>query len=274
MRPLLKWVGGKTQLLSEVFALFPETIRDYYEPFVGGGSVLLHLLASGISVRTIYASDTNPILINFYKAVQSNVEELIVCLTSIQTEYTNSANKEEFYYEMRTLFNATPHDSVDSAARFLFLNKTCFRGVYREGPRGFNVPFGHYKSTEFFDESEVRKFSEMIRRVVFTCESFETALKKPKKGDFVYADPPYVPEKATSFVGYVADGFSKHKELFDMLRGLPCEFVMSNSNVPLVVESFPEYTIKKVEARRAIHSKDPGSRTIEVLITKSSQGIR
>lgn len=270
MKPLLKWVGGKTQLLSEVFAMFPKSIRNYYEPFVGGGSVLLHLLGSGIPVQTVYASDTNPILINFYKSVQSRVEEFLAAVAYLHVHYVNAEDKEHFYYQMRDLFNKTPHDGVESAALFLFLNKTCFRGVYREGPYGFNVPFGHYKSTEFFHEKEVREFSSAIQRVVFTHESFESALTKAEADDFVYADPPYVPEKATSFVGYVADGFDKHETLFQMLKELPCPFLMSNSSALPVHDAFPEpYQVKKVEARRAIHSKDPGSRTYEVLVTRS-----
>lgn len=271
MKPLLKWVGGKTQLLSEVFSLFPETICDYYEPFLGGGSVLLHLLDSGISVRTIYASDTNPILINFYKIVQTKVDAFLAAIAYIHVNYVDAEDKEQFYYSMRTLFNKTPHDGIESAALFFFLNKTCFRGVYREGPNGFNVPFGHYKSTEFFHEKDVRDVSRAIQGVVFTCEPFETAMLKPKTCDFVYADPPYVPEKATSFVGYTADGFDKHETLFKMLKELPCPFLMSNSNATIVHDAFPiPYEVKKVEARRAIHSKDPGSRTYEVLVTKSA----
>lgn len=265
MKPLLKWVGGKTQILPEILARFPKEVANYHEPFLGGGSVLLGALESVRITGTVYASDVNPILIDFYTTVQKHPEEFLAEVRDLIQEYKASSDREAFYYSMRDLFNDSP-----SAARFFFLNKTCFRGVYREGPRGFNVPFGHYASTDFLDEAHVREVSAAIQTVVFTCESFEDALKRPKVGDFVYADPPYIPETQTSFVGYVSGGFTKHELLFTTLKNLPCSFLLSNSNVPLVRESFPEpYIVDVVTARRAIHSKKPGSQTTETL-TRSS----
>jgi DNA adenine methylase len=268
MKPVHKWVGGKTQILSDVLSRFPREIVNYHEPFVGGGSVLLGLLASpDIRVTgTVYASDVNPILINFYQTVQTRLEDLLAHLRTLVQEYTASEDREAFYYRTRDAFNQTLHDTVESAALFLFLNKTCFRGVYREGPRGFNVPFGHYKTTDVLDESNLRSVSAAIQKVVFTCESFEKALVRPTAGDFVYADPPYIPETQTSFVGYVAGGFAKHALLFETLKTLPCPFLLSNSNVPLVRESFPApYTVDVITVRRAIHSKKPESQTTETL---------
>jgi DNA adenine methylase len=273
MKPLLKWVGGKTQILPDVLGRFPKTIANYHEPFLGGGSVLLGLLGSpDIAVSgTCYASDVNPILINFYQTVQRRLEDLISDVRTLVREYAASDDREAFYYRMRDRFNQVSHDSVESAALFLFLNKTCFRGVYREGPRGFNVPFGHYTTTDVLDEANLRGVSAAIQSVVFTCESFEAALARPKAGDFVYADPPYIPETQTSFVGYVAGGFTKHKILFDTLKSLQCPFLLSNSNVPLVRESFPDpYTVDVITVRRAIHSKKPESKTTETL-TRSSE---
>jgi DNA adenine methylase len=173
---------------------------------------------------------------------------------------------------MRNLFNSLPKDGPESAALFLFLNKTGFRGVYREGPNGYNVPFGHYKKTDVLDETAIREVSHHIQNVIFTCEGFETALARATNpDDFVYVDPPYAPETETSFVGYVAGGFDEHGKLFDTLRGLPCSFLMSNSDVPLVRQAFPSptYTTDVVLARRAIHSRDPSRQTREVLVTKS-----
>jgi DNA adenine methylase len=164
----------------------------------------------------------------------------------------------------------------EHAATFLFLNHTCFRGLYREGPRGFNVPFGHYKCTTVFDESHIRNMSNLIQKVIFTCEDFETAIAKANVGDFMYLDPPYVPETLTSFVGYTSDGFdsTKHKKLFDMLHTTPARFLLSNSNVPLVCSSFiGDFEIRSIQVRRAIHSKDPSTKTTEVLITNKSNHL-
>lgn len=267
MKPLLKWVGGKTQILLNVLSTFPETIQTYHEPFVGGGSVLLAVLSR--VTGAIYASDINPCVINFYSMVKSFPEHLIVCVQVLQTAYDTADDKEAFYYAMRDLFNNTSRDGPESAALFLFLNKAGFRGLYREGPNGFNVPFGHYKKITIAEEAHIRIVSKAIQRVVFRCQGFESSLSHVKIGDFVYVDPPYVPESLTSFVGYVAGGFDKHATLFDMLKQLPCSFVMSNSDVPVVRESFVGYTLRQIVAKRAIHSKDPSASTMELLVSNS-----
>lgn len=272
MKPLLKWVGGKTQLLDHVLALVPRTMRNYYEPFVGGGSVLLAILTSPDITVTghVYASDVNPNLINVYRSVQSSPEEVNVCLRILEAEQGD--DPEAFYYRMRDLFNATPPEGPQHAALFLYLNKTCFRGVYREGPNGFNVPYGHSKTLNLPNLDTLREMSHVLQRVTFSCESFTEVLPRVGEDDFVYVDPPYVPETLRSFVGYVAGGFTLHAELFAGLKALPCRFLMSNSETPLVRDAFPEpYMTKRVAARRAIHSKDPSSTTYELLITTSAE---
>lgn len=298
MKPCLKWVGGKTQILDTVLALFPKHIRNYYEPFIGGGSVLLGLLskvqAGDITVTgTVYASDLNPILIGLYKTIQSNPDGLIASVKELTTDFAACtgtdvnrqaetredamSSQESYYYWIRSRFNAlTPAEKLSSSgsAMFLFLNKTCFRGVYREGPHGFNVPFGNYKNPTILEEDHIRSMSTLLQGVVFTVSSFQDALTRVRTGDFVYLDPPYAPEAKTSFVSYTADGFGleNHNELFRLCRSLH-SFLMSNADVPLVREAFPEseYTIHVVECRRAIHSKKPNAKTNEVLIlTKSS----
>jgi DNA adenine methylase len=274
MKTPLKWVGGKTQILAQVLAEFPRTIQNYYEPFLGGGSVLFGLLESGIDVKgTLYASDVNPVLINFFTMLKEKPHHLIACFNVLVSEYTGSDNQEDFYYRIRAMFNGMPKDGPEAAATFLFLNRTCFRGVYREGPNGFNVPFGHYKSAPTVDESTILALSSAIQRVTFRCEEFESALNRVAPGDFVYLDPPYVPETSTSFVGYVAGGFSSdmHSRLFECLRALPTQFVMSNADVPLLETEFPPpFQTKKIGVRRAIHSRDPSSTATEVLITNGS----
>jgi DNA adenine methylase len=267
VKPFLKWVGGKTQIIGEIMSMFPKEINNYYEPFLGGGSVLLALLTQRkhglIKLEgTIFASDLNENLIGLYKQIQSNYIELIAEVKRLlQTPMT-----ETYYYELRSRFNETPKATIESSALFLYLNKTCFRGIYREGPRGFNVPFGHYKTCSIFDENHIKEVSELIRDVTFINCGFEKALENLKEGDFVYLDPPYAPVNAKSFVGYTSDGFSQHSELFELCKNMNTKFLMSNADVPLVKETFSEYETKIISCRRAINSKSPASRQNEVLI--------
>ena len=157
---------------------------------------------------------------------------------------------------------------------FIFLNKTCFRGVYREGPNGFNVPFGNNINASILDEQHILAISDLIKDVVFTQQTYAGVLECTVNGDFVYLDPPYAPEKETSFVSYNVEGFTidNHKHLFKQcadMTGRNVKLVMSNSEVPLVCDTFkmPLYTTKIISCRRMINSKNPKARTNEVLIT-------
>ena len=274
MKPVIKWVGGKTQILDKVLAKFPRNIQNYHEPFTGGGSVLLGLLSSiqagVISVSgNIYASDLNENLIGLYKNIQTNPVELIEQLKKL------SINTEEYYYSIRSSFNQqTDRMSIETSAMFIYLNKTCFRGIYREGPNGFNVPFGHYKNPKIVDEEHILAVSDLIKPVVFTHGSFDQTLEKVESGDFVYLDPPYAPETNTSFVSYNSGGFGleTHQELFRLCNTLNdngVSFLMSNADVSLVKNVFPSptYITDIISCRRAINSKNPESRTNEVLIS-------
>ena len=183
-------------------------------------------------------------------------------------------SKESNYYWLRKQYNTLDKNDIKSSALFLILNKLCFRGVYREGPNGFNVPFGHYKNTPtIITEETLDNISNLIKNVEFKCIDFREAFKNIYKNDFVYLDPPYVPEKDTSFVGYTNNSFKKedHEELFKLTKKLnkKCKFLMSNSKVPLILETFDKdkYNVEDIECRRAIHSKNPGSKTMEVLIS-------
>lgn len=297
-KPILKWVGGKTQILDDILAKFPRDFNNYHEPFVGGGSVLLAVLCMArdhkINIRGKYfVSDANPRLINLYKNIQTNpstvVEELhkVVRLfeTLNGTEINRKANTEEearssqesYYYWIRKQYNSMSQEeqkSCKAAALFVFLNKTCFRGVYREGPNGFNVPFGHYNNPGIFEERHIYELATLINDVVFTCQPFEQSLAVVEETDFIYLDPPYAPETAKSFVGYTADGFSNdmHTKLFTMCTDLTkvtnVRFVMSNSDVEQVRNNFPEemFEVEVVLCKRSINSKKPGSKTNEVII--------
>ena len=288
-KPFLKWVGGKTQILEEVINLFPSEINNYYEPFVGGGSVLIGMLSKGIPVTgKIYASDINTVLIGLYKNIQSNCDELIEEVNTLKQVFSNisgttvnrkpttleeaTTSPESYYYWTRSVFREIPEENkmdVRASAMFLFLNKTCFRGVYREGPSGFNVPFGHYKNPAILEEDRIRELSILLKDVIFSNCSFEEALSKLEPGDFVYLDPPYVPENITSFVGYTSDGFDKHEKLFGICKEMPAKMLLSNSKVKVVLDSFADekYKIKIISCRRTINSRNPESRIDEVLIT-------
>ena len=300
-KPFIKWVGGKTQILNDVMELFPTVLNNYHEPFLGGGSVLLALLtyqaAGTIKIKgTIYASDVNATLIGLYKNIQSKPELLIQEVNTIAEAFGQCkgtvvnrnastiaeamTSPESYYFWIRKRFNAFAKEermSLPASAMFLFMNKTCFRGVYREGPRGFNVPFGNYKNPSILDEAHIRHVSTLIKDVVFTHCSFSAALTRMTKDDFVYLDPPYAPENATSFVSYTADGFNldNHMLLFKEcgeMKEKKIRMVLSNADVKLVRDAFPasSYTTRIISCRRAIHSKKPDSKTNEVLITNES----
>ena len=289
-RPFMKWVGGKTQIIEEVLSLFPKTINNYHEPFLGGGSVLLGFLSYGTLKGKVYASDINPFTIALYTHIQTNVDGYILELKKIVDEYNSITgttvyrkainleegltSQESYYYYMRNKFNTlNTKTTLEASAILLFLNKTCFRGVYREGPHGFNVPFGHYTTPAIYEEAHLKDVSNLIKDVEFKCQSFEDSLKNIASDDFVYLDPPYAPETDTSFVSYVAEGFSltHHTNLFKLCKTFQeknIKFLMSNAEVKLVKEAFSsaEYETKTISCRRAINSKDPAARTNEVLI--------
>lgn len=298
VKPFMKWVGGKTQIIHDVMRLFPKEMNNYHEPFLGGGSVLLALLSHKkhgiIKIHgKIYASDLNSNLIGLYMNIQSNPDDLIIELNKLSVEFATckgtvvnrkavsmeeaQTSPESYYFWIRSRFNALTKEertSIAASAMLLFMNKTCFRGVYREGPNGFNVPFGNYKNPSIFNEEHIKMVSTLIQDVVFTSCSFSDSLSKTASGDFVYLDPPYAPKNETSFVSYTTDGFNldNHKLLFQLCTDMKeknIKMVMSNAEVELVTNVFPspDYNTKIISCRRAIHSKEPNARTNEVLIT-------
>ena len=306
VKPVLKWVGGKTQIIDTLLHKFPRVVNNYHEPFIGGGSVLLGFLTMVVEGRievkgNIYASDKNDTLISLYVNIQRYPDMVIKELDGLVKVFSNIPDKlsiasdqkvnrkpsnieeailckEQFYYWIRSTYNKMSKEEKTSpkgTAYFIFLNKTCFRGVYREGPNGFNVPYGNYSNPTVFDEDHILIVSSLLQRVVFTTQGFEESLALVKQGDFVYLDPPYAPETSTSFVGYTADGFTEelHKTLFQMcdyMTTIPnVVFMMSNADVKLVRDDFPQekYKIEVISCRRAINSKKPESTTNEVIIT-------
>lgn len=290
-KPFLKWVGGKTQIIDNIISKLPNEMNNYHEMFLGGGSVLFAILSlqkqNKINIKhKIYAYDINRDLIDVYKHIQSNTEELYKQFQQYMNEYGNlegtiinrnptsiteaKSSKESYYYWMRKKYNMITKPCIEKSALFMFINKTCFRGMYREGPNGYNVPYGHYKKTPaILSEKNLSHISELIQDVEFIHCSFEESMKRVQEGDFVYLDPPYAPENKKSFVGYVADGFSleMHQKLFNDIKNLNnVKFVMSNAKVDLVMENFEGFECEEVIAKRAINSKKPGSITTEVII--------
>lgn len=290
-KPFLKWLGGKTQIINDIIAKIPNQMNNYHELFLGGGSVLFAILSlqkqNKILIKNkIYAYDINNSLINVYKHIQNNKEELYE-LINLYIKHYNSINgdiinrkptsieeantsKESYYYWIRNKYNNMDKNTVECSALFMIINKTCFRGMYREGPNGYNVPYGHYKKTPtIISEKELYYISDLIKDVEFKNCDFTESIKNVEIGDFVYLDPPYAPENSKSFVGYVANGFNleTHKLLFDEIKKMEnIKFVMSNAKVDLVTDSFIDYKWCDIIARRAINSKEPGATTTEVLI--------
>lgn len=297
-KPLLKWVGGKSQIIDKVISSFPATMNNYHEIFLGGGSVLIAFLENvnnkKIAINgNVYAYDLNNKLINMYLNIQKNPDEVIKELEILKTEYNSITGKvvnrksstiaeaktshESYYYYVRSKFNNMNDSELKtpkSSAMFIFINKTCFRGLYREGKNGINVPFGHYKNPSIYEPEHIKKISTLIKDVIFTKASFEQSLAKPTKGDFVYMDPPYAPETGTSFVGYTKNGFDvdKHKLLFKTCMALynnKINFVMSNADVSFVKDEFKDkkkFNIDTFSCKRCINSKNPKAKTNEILI--------
>jgi DNA adenine methylase len=300
-KPLLKWVGGKTQILDKLIAEVPAEINNYREIFLGGGSVLLTLLSYAkegiINIRgNVHAYDLNEPLIWVYKNVQSKHIELYDTIQILIREFNECDDdgplnrkpatigeakqlKENYYYWTRAEYNKLSNlDKTDvvGSAMFVFLNKTCFRGVFRVGPNGFNVPYGHYNKPEIINWDHLCRVHELIQGVLFECCDFTTSLNidKIEEGDFVYLDPPYAPETSTSFVGYTKNGFNfdNHRELFGAIHALAdttkIQIMLSNADVPLVRENFAEnqYTTTSILCKRSINSKNPEAKAKEVII--------
>ena len=297
LKPILKWVGGKTQIIDKLLEKFPNEMNNYHEIFLGGGSVLLAILScmkeNLIKINgMICAYDKNEVLIYVYKNIQSFPNELYDSLQLLIHDF-NSCNgnevnrkpknyeeaktsKESFYYWVRNEYNKLSSEdkkTISGSTMFIFLNKTCFRGIYRVGPNGFNVPYGNYKNPEIINKEHLLKIHNLIKNVVFESCDFTTSLKKVVEGDYVYLDPPYVPQKETSFVGYTEGGFTieQHNELFDLIHNLTdkhIQIMMSNADVELVRNQFPKekYQTHSILCKRSIHSKNPETKAKEVII--------
>lgn len=263
--PIIKWVGGKRQLMFELLKNMPKSYNRYFEPFIGGGALFFEL-----QPQNGYISDMNEELINLYSVVRDDVYELIDDLNKHEVS-------KEYFLKIRNLDRTEKYNSlsdVKKASRFIYLNRTCFNGMYRVNSQGqFNVPFGNYKNPRIVDAENLMNCSKLLKNTEICCADFSEILNKVQKGDFVYFDPPYVPlNETSSFTSYTKDGFDldmqfKLREVCDALDSMGVMFMLSNSDTKLVNELYSSYEIKKVFASRAINANPNGRGKItEVLV--------
>jgi len=252
-RPILKWAGGKGQLLAELLARVPREIGTYHEPFVGGGALFFELWSRG-RIRHAVLSDVNRELIETYETVRDGVEGVIRRLA-------RHHNEKEHFYKVRAQ-DPRRLSRAARAARLIYLNKTCFNGLYRVNSRGqFNVPFGDNPRANYCDAEALRAASRTFRDADLRCETFEAVHDRAEPGDFVYFDPPYQPlSKTASFTAYARDGFGEAEqrhlaEVFRTLAGRGVHVLLSNSDTPWVRHLYRDHRIGVVHASRAINSK-------------------
>lgn len=258
--PVVKWVGGKRQILDKIQKYVPKNITTYYEPFVGGGAVLFDIQPSKAVVN-----DINSELINLYQIIKDNVEDLI-------EDLKKHKNEEDYFYQVRELDRDKARYSlltpIERASRVIFLNKTCYNGLFRVNRAGeFNTPFGNYKNPNIVNEETLKAVSKYFNKanITFLNKDYEEVLKGARKGAFVYLDPPYDPVSDTaSFTGYDKGGFNRDeqtrlKRTCDKLNEKGIKFLLSNSATDFIFELYKEYKIETIQAKRAINS-DPNKR--------------
>lgn len=270
LSPVLKWVGGKRQLLNDIIPMIPKNCSTYVEPFIGGGAVLFEL-----QPKKAIINDFNSELINVYTVIRDYSEELIK-----ELQFHKDNNTSEHFYAVRE-YDRKPEffsqmTPVQKAARVIYLNKTCYNGLYRVNSAGqFNSPYGKYKNPNIVNETVIRAMSKYFNEnnIVIKNEDFKEALKGLRRGAFVYLDPPYMPiSSSSSFTGYTENGFNEDKqrelkELCDKLDKKGIKFLQSNSDCEFIRELYSSYRIKTIKAKRAINSKGNSRGEInEVLI--------
>lgn len=272
-RPFLKWPGGKAQLLPYLLPHVPRDFRSYYEPFVGGAA-LYFALAKETATHVSVLNDLNEYLVTTYRTVRDYPDELMAALAKHQKAYLarNEPNRERYYYDVR---DSRPETDADRAARFIFLNKTCYNGLYRENrKREFNVPHGRYANPAINDTVALSKASETLQRTVLLSMDFKDALSGAGRGDFVYLDPPFEPLSPTSsFTSYTGRGFGRAdqerlREAVDDLTQRGALVMLSNSSHPWIRELYDDakYHRSDVPARRAINVKGDRRGPIQELV--------
>jgi DNA adenine methylase len=295
-KPFLKWAGGKTQLITEIKKNLPHAAIDkkftYVEPFVGSGAVLFWILGEFSQLEKAVVNDINEDLINTYKTIQSEPKGLISILEILQNEYHSLENlddkKKEYYYQKRELFNNRQQSQTEHSALFVFLNKTCFNGLYRVNRKNeFNVPIGSYKKPTICDKSNILAVSEALQKVELLCGDFEQTINHTAKNTLFYFDPPYKPlSETSSFNSYAKDEFNddeqiRLKNFCERLNTLGHNWILSNSDVKgknkednFFDDLYSNFIIKRVDAKRSINA-NPEKRGLlkELLITNHTYSL-
>ena len=264
LKPIIKWAGGKTQLLDELMSMMPQHFNHYYEPFFGGGALYFSLSPEEATIN-----DYNPQLISLYKQCRDNLDALLNILDKLEFEH---CNKENYYYEIRKMFNQQLQDgdlTVESAANFLYLNKAGFNGLYRLNSKGlFNVPSAKKQKIKLYDKENIKNVSKQLKKANILVGDFEKACENANKRDFVFFDSPYY----NTFDTYQSGGFDKDSHLrlaalFKILteKGVYC--MLTNSNEEFIKELYQDYNTKIVSVKRMINC-NPSKRTgKEIIIT-------
>ncbi|MEO1928337.1 MAG: DNA adenine methylase [Nautiliaceae bacterium] len=260
-KPFIKWVGGKRQLIPELLKYIPKNFNNYFEPFVGGGALFFELYNLGIlKNKKVFLFDINEELINTYKIIRDYPNELIEKLK----EFKSKHNK-DFYYQIRELDKTDNYKNLDNiikAARFIYLNKTCFNGLYRVNKKGyFNVPMGKYKNPKILDENNILLVSKALQNTIIKHSDYKKVLEYAQKEDFIYFDPPYYPlNKTSNFTSYTQEEFLEKEQIelfetFDILSQKRCFVLESNSDTEFINNLYKKFKIEKVFANRSINSK-------------------
>jgi len=291
-KPFLKWAGGKTQLLAQIGARLPFEITTgqidkYVEPFVGGGAVFFYLAQRYSSIKHFYLYDINEDLIRCYNAIKDNFDAIVAELQILQSAFLakrTSYSRKQLFLSVRKEFNLekVSHFGFATAAKLIFLNKTCYNGLYRVNRKGeFNVPFGDYKNPTICDEDNLFNVSRILQKAEIICGDFESSEKNITKKTFVYFDPPYRPLSTTaSFTSYSKDNFTDHDQIClakfcKRVDHKGAKFLLSNSDPKnedptdhFFENHYKDFEIEKVKAIRAINCKASGRGQInELLIT-------
>lgn len=275
-QPFFKWVGGKRQIADIILDEFPGEIENYYEPFVGGGAMLFRVLQEYPNLDRVWINDSNPDVVWTYSYVRDTIDKLIDALKEIEKEYNSSEDKQGFYYKRRTEFNELIREDNHNLRRtvlFLFLNKTCFNGMYRVNRHGnFNTPYNYAKEVKF-DYENLRVCSNLLQKVTITYGDYSFAM--PKENALVYLDPPYRPLNGGGEIGYTVNGFDDEEQvrLRDNINRIKytCKVVLSNSDTKdgFFDDLYNGYNIQRIQARRNINRDGNGRGKVDELLIKN-----
>ena len=294
VRPFVKWAGGKSKLIPQMEQYYPKELKKnkievYIEPFVGGGAILIDILKK-YNIKKAYAFDINENLINCYNIIKDKVDSLVLNLKKLEKEYLklDDENRKEYYYDIRKKYNSinieNEKEALEKTTYFIFLNKTCFNGLYRENRRGqFNVPVGKYKNPTICDEENLIELSKLIKNVIFIKGDYRESYKYIVENTFIYFDPPYRPiNKTSSFTSYSKEDFNdeNQKELGEYFRKINdnnsnVKLMLSNSNPKnnneeddFFEQIYNGFKIYEIKANRMINSnKEKRGKISELLIT-------